>query len=233
MNITYVVNSNYKFYEKATKLMFSSLDKTNHEWRSKFVVIVGQSPIEETKIIDGVKHHFVKYGGIDFTAAFYIAEHQDEFEEYIFYTHDTAYMGENFFNLVDKNFKGIYYKRVRGRYGMNLGIFRKDIFERYYNILETLKFYDLSEYTIQYYKYLGILYEDLLCNLVDNDLEIFNYQVLSECFQYNHDEQFIIENTDIYQTGTLRNVIYVPELDYYKVKANIGRRSPLDWVTKL
>lgn len=233
MNITYVVNSNYEFYKKATEVMFGSLDKTNYNWKDKFVIIVGQSPNNETKIIDGVKHVFVTYGGIDFTAAFYIAEHQEEFEEYIFYTHDTAYMGPNFFNLVEKDFKGIYYKRLRCRYGMNIGLFRKDLFLRYYNILEQLKFHDLSNYTIQYYKYLGIMYEDIICNLVDDDIELQNKQIISNCYQFNTDENFIAENVDFYNTNTLRNIIYVPELDYYKIKANIGRKPPLEWVIKL
>ena len=116
---------------------------------------------------------------------------------------------------------------------MNIGIFRKDLFQRYYNILEPLKFYDLSEYTIQYYKFLGILYEDIICNLVDDDGEIFSNQALSDCFHNNNDEHFIAENVDIYNTGVLRNTIYIPELDYYKVKANTSRRMPLDWVIKL
>lgn len=233
MNITYVVNSNYSFYEKATKLMFDSLDKTNYEWKDKFVVIVGQSPKEETKIINGVKHNFVKYGGIDFTAAFYIGEHQDEFEEYIFYTHDTAYMGVNFFNLVDKNFTGKFYKRLRNRFSMNIGLFRKDLFVRYYDVLQQLKFYNLSEHNIQYYKYLGITYEDILCNVVDDDLELLNYQKVSDSFQSNIDESFYQTNIDVYNTGTKRHIIYIPELDYYKIKANTGRLSQNEWVIKL
>lgn len=233
MNITYTVNSNYNFYKKATEVMFNSLDKTNYNWRDKFVIIVGQSPVNETKLINGVKHVFVTYGGIDFTAAFYIAEHQDEFEEYIFYTHDTAYMGPNFFKLVANDFKGIYYKRLRGRYGMNIGLFRKDLFSRYINILEQLKFYDLSNYTVQYFKFLGIMYEDIICNLVDDDVELQCNQSISHCYQFNMDESFIAENVDVYNTNTLRNIIYIPELDYYKIKANIGRKAPLEWVIKL
>lgn len=222
MRITYVVNSNFSFYEKSTKVLFDSLDKTNTNWRDDFIVIVGESPFTEIKYINSVKHCFVEYGGIDFTAAYYIANNQDQFNGYVFYTHDTVYMGPNFFKLVKKDFKGIHYKRLRSRWGMNIGLFRKELFLRYKNILETLIFKNLNEDIKRYYKVLGTRYEDIICRMVDDDSEIFEEQHSSDTYQKNDDEQYYQTNVDIYNTGVLRNIVYIPELDFYKVKANIG-----------
>lgn len=222
MNITYVVNSNFSFYEKSTKVLFDSIDKIDPTRRNNFTVIVGESPYTETKYINSVKHCFVEYGGIDFTAAYYIACNQDQFKGYVFYTHDTVYMGPNFFNLVTKNFRGIHYKRLRTRWGMNIGLFRKDTFIRYKNILETLIFKKFDEETKRYYKVLGTRYEDIICRMVDDDSEIFEEQHISDTYQINDDEQYYQTDVDIYNTGVLRNIIYIPELDFYKIKANIG-----------
>jgi hypothetical protein len=233
MEISYVVNSNYNFYSKATKVLFESLDKTNYNWRPDFVIVVGESPIEEVKYIDGVKHCFVKYGGIDFTAANYIADNINDFKEYVFYMHDTVYVGPNFFNNVDKDFRGLYYKRLRSRFSMNIGLFKTEMFKRYAHIFDFLRFYDLSVHTIQYYKFLGIFYEDILCNMIDDDPELYTNQAIGFSYHHNYDEEFYQQNVDVYNTGVLRHIVYVPNIDFYKIKANIGRQKMLEWVTKL
>ena len=233
MEITYVVNSNYQFYQKTLPVLFGSLDIIGGPWREKFVIIVGESPQEEFKIIDGVKYYFVKYGGIDFTAAFFIAENIDKFSEFIFYTHDTVYVGPKFFDLIQLNFKGKYYKKISSLYSMNIGLFRKELFTRYYDRLKHLKFTQIDEKTRRDFKHIGGRYEDIISRYVDDDLEIFHEQAIGHSFLTNNKETYILENVDVYNTGNLRSVFYIPELDFYKVKANIGGKAPTEWIINI
>ena len=230
MEITYVVNSNYSFYKTTLPVLFDSLNKTGYPWKDKFVVIVGESPDTKVEIIDGVKHMFVTYGGIDFTGAFFIAENYDLFTDFIFYTHDTVYVGPNFFNLVHLNFKGKYYKKLSSTYSMNIGLFRKELFKRYYEKIKHLKFTQIDEKTRQEFKHIGGRYEDIISRLVDDDMEIFNEQALGHSFHNSGHETYIQVDADIYKTNNRRKVFYVPELDFYKVKANIGGKALTDWI---
>lgn len=230
MEITYVVNSNFSFYQKTLPVLFNSLDKTGSPWKDKFIIVIGESPVNKMEIINGVQHFFVTYGGIDFTGAFFIAENYDMFSEFIFYTHDTVYVGENFFNLIKENFKGKYYKKLSSTYSMNIGIFRKELFKRYYDRIKHLKFTQIDEKTRMEYKHIGGRYEDIISRYVDDDLEIFNDQAIGHGFHNSGKETYIQENVDVYKTNSLRKIFYVPELDFYKVKANIGGKAPADWI---
>ena len=233
MELTYVVNSNFRFFEKSTSKLFESLDKTGYNWHDKFVVIVGESPFEDVKIINGVKHCFVQYGGIDFTAAIYISENQTEFKDHVFYMHDTVYVGPDFFNLVNKDLTDVLYKRIRLRWGMNMGVFKTMLFKRYSIILKSLKFNDLSKETRLYYKALGAKYEDIICNLVDYDPDYSEIFCRDNIYQYNYDETYHQVNVDFYGEGVPRNIVYIPEIDFYKVKANIGFKLTNEWELKL
>lgn len=233
MELNYIVNSNFRFYEKSTAKLFESLDNTNYDWRDKFVVIVGESPFEDIKVINDVKHCFVQYGGIDFTAAMYIAEHQNEFKDHVFYMHDTVYVGPEFFNLVNNNLKECLYKRIRLRWGMNMGVFKTSLFKRYKIIFDSLKFYNLSKEIRLYYKALGAKYEDIMCNLVDYDPDYRDIFCRDNIYQYNYDETYYKVNVDFYGEGVARNIVYIPELDFYKVKANMGFKFVNDWELKL
>ena len=230
--ITYVVNSNFGFHRSATKVLFNSLDTTGEDWKHHFVVIVGESPVNETKTIDGVRHVFVTYGAIDFVAANYITDHVDEFNEYVFYMHDTCYVGPTFFSNVDK-FQGIYYKRLRFRYSMNIGLFKTELFQEFQPTIKQLRFDTMRYDIIQGYKEIGIQYEDILSRLVEEHPTMQHKQVLGDAYHFNNDEEICYNDVDLYGTGNLRQVIYIPELDFYKAKANIGMKPKNNWIIQL
>lgn len=233
MEITYIVNSNYSFYKTTLPVLFESLNQTGCLWKDKFIIVIGESPTSSYEIIDGVKHFFVTYGGIDFVGAFFIAENYEMFSEYIFYTHDTVYVGKNFFNLIDKNFIGKYYKKLTSTASMNIGLFHKNLYKRYYDKIKHLKFTHIDENTRMEYKHIGQRYEDIISRYVDDDLEIFNDQNISHSYHNSGVETYLQENVDVYKTNNLRKLLYFPELDFYKIKANIGGKSPNEWVISI
>ena len=96
-----------------------------------------------------------------------------------------------------------------------------------------LKFTHIDENTRMEYKHIGQRYEDIISRYVDDDLEIFNDQNISHSYHNSGVETYLQENVDVYKTNNLRKLLYFPELDFYKIKANIGGKSPNEWVISI
>jgi len=149
------------------------------------------------------------HNSIDFTGLITLLElYSDNIDEYYMYIHDTCKIGSNFYNKIKSiNLTNVSSIKINKGYSMNIGIYSQKLINNFKDFL-------LSKRNTDKDKCIDFKVnnnEDYIFNNDPNNYVLDNFQ-----------EGNYIGPIDYYNTGTMRIILYYPNIDLYKMKANWG-----------
>lgn len=203
--IGFVISSHIGSYIKTYKSLIDDFRNNNINLTDVFFYVGGFNK-KSNEDLDGLTIRKVNHNSIDFTGIISLLE-DDVHNDYthFFFLHDTVRLGKNFyFNVKRNNYNNA--KLTSDNLSMSMGLLSKDYINLKTNEIFSMKNSDYSRDSINKFKLLAVLSEDLL------------FKDIKESF--NKSRRIITGPIDYYNTGTLRIVEYYPDIDLYKIKAN-------------
>jgi hypothetical protein len=216
--IKFCISSHISFYEKTYPILISSLLKSGVPSCDIYFFIGGCESYNKIEDPNGINIYEVNHNSIDFTSLISVME-LNIYSPYWFLLHDTTYVGSNFYkNILNYDYENKPAVALTYEIGMNIGAYGWELLNNNLEKLLNFKNTDYSEESVQYYKKIGVPYEDWLLN------EYRHYH-------YCKDPRETIYDVDLYKTNIPRIIEVFKEIDLYKVKANWSRKE--NYQTKL
>lgn len=230
--VLFAVSSCKNFYETTLDKNLYSLFEAGID-KDSILLVIGdfQDPIEAANkeaelrskyCID--KIYCEQQNSFEYTPMIHIVENEGMYKDfdYIFYMHDTCWVGPNFL----WNLKNIFPEDGRNTcpldytVSMNIGLYKIEwLINQRHRVLQT-KNVSTDPAVIQIVKQWGVDHEDFLLNYQDG-----NFALLAQ----NRDESIDIYNP--YGTDTPRRLRHFKYLDIYKAQSNWNGRLPVMNVT--
>lgn len=224
-NIIFAINTNRNFYQVSLQKCLPSLIDAGVNRLSIAVIIGGFNDPNEAseveckyrRIWDIPRIYAVKQNSCDHTTFNYLIQRPESFAgfDYMFYTHDTSWVGKNFLNKLEQYTpeQEIDSYGLTGSWSMNIGLYNIDYLlykkDEIYKALNK----DNSPDAVNAWKQWGALTEDYLMNK-----EHGNYS------SHEPSESKKIENP--YGFDTVRRTRYFHCLDFYKSQSNWNGVQP-------
>jgi hypothetical protein len=202
--IGFVINSHIGSYIKTYKSLIDDFRDNNINLNDVFFYVGGFDE-KSNEELDSLIIRKVNHNSIDFTGIISLLEDNIQGYTHFFFLHDTIKLGKNFYDNIKINS----YDNARltsDGPSMNMGILSKEYINLKVNEIFSMKNSDYSIDSINKFKSLCVILEDLI------------FKDIKESFNKSH--RIVTGPIDYYNTGTLRIVEYYPDIDLYKIKAN-------------
>jgi hypothetical protein len=218
-NVVFAINSTANFFQLSLPKILKSLIDIGIDRKDILIVIGGfDNPDEASEVEVRLrklwripKIYSTKQNSCDHTLFNFLIQRPETFEnfDYLFYLHDTCWVGSDFINRLKKLTPNDYLNsfQLTQSWSMNIGLYnikellnRKDDIKKAYNEVNTKE-------AVNYWKQWGAETEDYLMNTKSGYYAETNKKELS-----------ILENP--YGMTTIRRTRYFECLDLYKSQSN-------------
>ncbi len=208
----FAISSHIKSYEKTYDRMVDSLIMSGVPKDDIFFFIGGFDRQEKAESRHSINMYYVRHNSMDMTGLISVLDLGLE-SDYWFLLHDTAYVGERFYEIV-KRFDTAGRNTIAmtsDDRSMNMGSYRHGyLIDRKSDIM-AFKNYDYSDGALQRIKRMNVINEDAF--------------IEPGSPSYNSAKRIASEPTDFYSGGVNRIVEYFPEMDLFKIKANWHKKD--------
>jgi hypothetical protein len=191
--------STHKNYEALTLPdLLNNLIYSNGIKKENILVVSGGYDKTDSIVKDGVLYHCVSHNSFDHNAIVDILENNLE-NPYWFIMQDTCSVGPNFATKLLKFDRSYDYVTVDGQGFLNMGLFSWNFIKSNAHYIELLR--DCG-------KERAMLSEKVFLGLGNTN-------------SFGDTYPSFVGYSDVYDTGTLRNICYYPSIDIYKYQANM------------
>jgi hypothetical protein len=214
-----VVNSTKKYANTTLPLLLESFEKYKKEYNPEIIIIIGGYDAVTVRKLNSYTIIEVDNNTIDFTGLLYILENDILKQEHFLYIHDTIVVGETFF-IRHANLPSIPTNTtVSFQFPSSfIGIYSKNVLQKFKDELIALKNKDYRETTIQKIKHQCVISEDY----------IFRLNISNHIFFPTKPDPKWGTTVTIYN-GVPRLPEYYADLDFYKYKATWARSDDLKY----
>ncbi len=208
MSIKFTISSRKLGWEQTYPVIIPSLINCGVPANDIYFFIGGFDKTEISISNEGVNVIKVTQNSIDYTGLIGVLDLQIH-ADYWMLLHDTCYVGPNFYkNIVNYNYNNAPMVSLSYDLSMNIGSYSWDYLQNIKDELFQYRNTDFTENSIQYWKKIGVLNEDVF------------FKNFKHLHHYCNTQRLVSDPVNLYNSNTLRIIEYFPNIDLYKAKAN-------------